>query len=108
MDEKILCAVPREFTEGEYAMIMRLEDTANDIEALIKQIGEHIDKMLQQAHEEYLRAEDRMEPQRLANAEATMSRLEKSVPQNWLNIANMELKQGMMALRRALAQPTNF
>lgn len=77
--------------------------TAN-VELLINTVAETIMMQMQLAEMDMKSGE----PNRIILAEEAFARMEKAMPQNWTDIANQQLRQGFMCLRRALEQPTSF
>lgn len=80
----------RELTQVEIDLMNRIKALGPQIEAVLADVADHVASQSEQA--------DRDEAQRLMLAD----------PDRWVEVAQTNLQQGLMALTRAVAQPTFF
>lgn len=80
----------RELTQAEIDLMNRIKALGPQIEEVLIAVGEHVAGQSEAA--------DREEALRLIDAD----------PDRWLEVAQTNLQQGLMALTRAVAQPTFF
>ena len=88
----------RELSQGEIDLMNRIKAFGPQLEALVQDINAHIAGQLEAAHGAALGEADVDECRRLSNAE----------PTRWSEVGRTDLQTGLMALTRAVAQPTFF
>ena len=81
-----------------------IDAVAANVQMLINNIAQAIELQLEQAQEDYKSGD----PNRIILAEELFAKVEKAMPQQWVDIANMNLRQGFANLRRALELDTRF
>lgn len=84
----------RTLTDAEVGLINDIKRTGGLIEELVVRVREHVKAQGTAAHI----APDRAESDRIKSAE----------PGRWAAIGSTHLQEGLMALTRAVAQPTNY
>lgn len=91
--------------EGQRAQLHNLiEQVGGNIESLINGVASYTDACAKVAEDDFKTGN----PNLIIKAEEDFARLEKAAPQNWVDISNLDLRRGLMALRRALYQTTSF
>lgn len=80
----------RELSQVEIDLMNRIKEFGPQLQTLIDELHEHIKQQYEGATKE--------EDQRLMNAN----------PGRWVNVGATDLQKGLMALTRAVAQPTFF
>ena len=84
----------RKLSEAEVIMINRIKAVGDCIEALIVEVQHDL---LAQASKA-----------RVGFEHAEMARIEQAQPARWMSIARTDFQTALMALVRAVAQPSNF
>lgn len=87
----------RELSEEDIRLMNRVKSLGPLIEEVIAEVQMHIDAQLEPIGLP-LNEEQRAE----------LSRLTRAEPDEWVGVARRQLQQGLMALTRAVAQPTFF
>lgn len=87
----------RELSQEEIDLMNEIKATGEQLEKLIEKVSGHIENQAEQAFVIKIDSD---------NAEAV--RVMKADPRKWAHIAEDHLQQGLMALTRAVAQPTSF
>lgn len=83
----------RELTQGEIDLMNAIKTKGLELDALIGRVHEHLQGQIVDA----------------ANGDQDeASRLDAAQPQRWTAIARTDFQTGLMALTRAVAQPTFF
>lgn len=88
----------RELSQGEIDLMNRIKSFGPQLERLVQDINNHIAGQSAEATGETLGDANVDECRRLSNAE----------PMRWSEIGRTDLQTGLMALTRAVAQPTFF
>lgn len=88
----------RELNEAEIALMNRVKALGPEIDAVIKDVKEHVSKQAQVVHDMPAGDTRDTEAQRLSMAE----------PMRWASEGKTDLQKGLMSLTRAIAQPTFF
>lgn len=87
----------RDLTQDEIDLMNRIKALGAEFEAVYRQVHEHIDQQHIAMHEA---------PKEAGDDEA--ARLSSAEPKRWAAIAKTDIQTGLMALTRAVAQPTSF
>ncbi|WP_335983626.1 DUF7681 family protein [Acinetobacter haemolyticus] len=84
----------RDLTQEEIDLLNEIKSQGESLEVLTNKLRDHILNQFQTAFD----FDDAVEDQRLIKAQ----------PERWLNTGITNIQQGLMALTRAVGQPTNF
>jgi len=87
----------RDLNEAEIALMNKIKAMGPQLHELLEEVTDHILSQQRRA----------VNPSLDANS-SEMRRLEDATPERWTHIAGTHLQQGLMALTRAVAQPTFF
>ena len=82
----------RELTQAEIDLMNRIKAQGALLEQLVTDVRDHIDQQMIDSYSD--------------NAE--LDRIIEANPDRWVGIAMTDLQTGLMALTRAVAQPTTF
>ena len=93
----------RELSQEEIDLMNEIKATGEQLEKLIEKVSGHIENQVMQAF--VIDADSSMTID-CDNAEVV--RITKADPRKWVRIAEDHLQQGLMALTRAVEQPTSF
>ena len=88
----------RELTQVEIDLMNRIKAQGSILQALIRDVQDHLDSQIDLAA-----AEDASE-----TGSEEFNRIVDANPDRWVEIATTDLQTGLMALTRAVAQPTTF
>lgn len=88
----------RDFSQEELDLMNEIKKQGQVLEDLVKKLRERGNSQFIEAKNHGVETEDWSENHRLLQAR----------PLRWINIAEDHLQQGLMALTRAVAQPTTF
>jgi len=94
----------RELTEDEIALMNRIKAVGADLE----QIGADVKSHIHQQSLAALNATVSPDAGRAEAGNAEQKRITRAQPGRWAHIADTHFQQGLMALTRAVAQPTSF
>lgn len=106
----------RDLTQAEIDMMNKIKAHAAAIESLLAEVQAHINGCFKST-EQYISLEEEaaLDPTdaptgmvKTPAAEAEWNRLIAAEPHRWLGEAKTDLQTGLMALTRAVAQPTTF
>lgn len=86
----------RELSEREVVLMNKIKAQGNELNNLIEEVKVHI-------HNQMVAADTND-----AIDDGEIERLRDAEPYRWAAIACTDIQQGLMALTRAVAQPTNF
>lgn len=81
----------RELSAEEIALMNEIKAKGEELRALLEMVAVHVDKQIMDSR-------DPDEVQRLA----------QTTPGRWISMAKTDFQTGLMALTRAVAQPTSF
>ncbi|MEX5365667.1 hypothetical protein WCE00_01640 [Acinetobacter haemolyticus] len=84
----------RDLTQPEIDLLNEIKSVGENLQVLAEKIANHVSQQYQTAFDNSDAAEDQ--------------RLTKAQPDRWINTGVTHLQQGLMALTRAVGQPTNF
>lgn len=84
----------RELSQEEIDLMNEIKAFGPQLEALLQKVEEHTHRQIDVAND--------------ANDGDEWARLDAATPRRWLAIARTDLQTGLMALTRAVAQPTFF
>ncbi|MBP8005377.1 MAG: hypothetical protein KAZ18_00515 [Acinetobacter sp.] len=84
----------RDLSQAEIDLLNEIKSQGESLEVLTNKLRDHICDQFQTAFDN----DDADEDQRLIKAQ----------PERWLNAGITNIQQGLMALTRAVGQPTNF
>lgn len=87
----------RDLSQGEIDLMNRIKEFGPQLQTLISDLGSHLQ------HQEGIVDSVETEEGRLERA-----RLDQADPWRWLQTGRTDLQKGLMALTRAVAQPTFF
>lgn len=90
----------RELSQQEIDLMNEIKALGPQIEAVLKKVGNHVQKQTQAC------VTWDMEP--IVHNQDELARLTEAEPERWTSIAQTNLQTGLMALTRAVAQPTFF
>lgn len=93
-----------DFEKQQQVVLEMVGAVAANMQQVLDAVAQTINLQLQLAEQDYKSGD----PDRIIRAEETFARFDKAMPQQWTDIAHMDLKRGFMCLRRALTQPTEF
>lgn len=82
----------RDLSAGEIALMNEIKAKGQELEQLVEKVGDHL------ADQDHASKTDPSENARIGDAQ----------PRRWVAIAKTDLQTGLMALTRAVAQPTTF
>lgn len=82
----------RDLTQGEIDLMNEIKAKGQELEALVEKVRTHINGQLAP----------------VGRVEAEYDRLKAAEPGRWASIARTDFQTGLMALTRAVAQPTSF
>ena len=85
----------RELTQADIDMMNTIKAMGPQLEELLAKVGGHLKDARHAAHE-------------LADQGVENSRMDRAQPERWAAIARTHFQEGLMALTRAVAQPTFF
>lgn len=88
----------RDLSQVETDLINEIKAKGAELGALVEKLFDHTRQQIADANAHGAATGDFTEFQRLTNAE----------PHHWVSTGSTNLQQGLMALTRAVAQPTNF
>lgn len=88
----------RELTETEIDLMNQIKAKGVELGRLVDFLRDHASKQFVKSNEHGAETDDWSEHDRLITAQ----------PSRWIDIAETNLQQGLMALTRAVAQPTTF
>lgn len=93
----------RDLSADEIALINRIKAHGEETKRLIEEIGDHL-------RSQYLRSHGLDDPGKEITYEQReeIARIGNARPMTWKNRAEEHLQIGLMALTRAVAQPTGF
>lgn len=86
----------RELTQTEIDLMNRIKALGLEFEAVYRDVRYHVDEQHAAMNEP------------TAIADAVADRLSTAEPKRWASIAKTDIQTGLMALTRAVAQPTTF
>lgn len=87
----------RELSEADIALMNKIKEFGPLLEEVIAEVNSHVQS--QRAH-----AKDDGAPDNTV----AQARLDRAQPERWASIARTHFQEGLMALTRAVAQPTFF
>lgn len=93
----------RELSQTEIDLMNKIKAKGVDLEDLLQEIKMHVAEQTGDA-----RAESKNHPGYPYGSSGEEERLQNADPNRWLSIARTDLQTGLMALTRAVAQPTTF
>lgn len=88
----------RDLSQAEIDLMNKIKDKGKELEALVEEVRQHANSQYEAAKRIAATSSNVSELDRLADAQ----------PPRWASIAETNLQQGLMALTRAVAQPTTF
>lgn len=94
----------RELTQHEIDLMNRIKAAGAVLEAITKEVKQHTDKSSLEA----LNKTCSTDVDEAHAGSAEQSRIQRAQPGRWTAIAETHFQQGLMALTRAVAQPTTF
>ena len=102
-DQK-LADMQTQMAEREAQIRANITAVGENLQMVVNQVADFLQAAMANAEADYKSGH----PNRIIAAEEAFARFEKGLPQSWCDIANMNLRQGMANLRRALDCPTEF
>ena len=97
----------RELSQADIDMMNAIKAMGPQIETLLAAVGEHIAQCRHPALTE-ADAQADLEGRPRPDFNATRERIDRAQPERWAAIARTHFQEGLMALTRAVAQPTFF
>lgn len=97
----------RELTQAETDMMNTIEAMGPQLETLLTVVGKHIAECRHPALTEADALAD-LEGRPRPDFNMTRARIDRAQPERWAAIARTHFQEGLMALTRAVAQPTFF
>lgn len=94
----------RELTAGEIALMNRIKALGAELEQVGADVKVHLDRQARDA----LNATCALAPDAAEAGHAEQARIARAKPGRWAAIADTHFQQGLMALTRAVAQPTTY
>lgn len=88
----------RELNAEEIALMNRIKALGPEIDAVIKDVKDHVAKQAAKVHD--------LSPGEARDSEA--QRLSQAEPMRWASEGKTDLQKGLMSLTRSIAQPTFF
>lgn len=98
----------RELSQAEIDLMNDIKATGPQLQALLERVTEHVRQQRQAVHINFDAAKSLDSVGGPSAAQAEWNRLDDAAPERWTHIAGTHLQQGLMALTRAVAQPTFF
>lgn len=92
----------RELSQPEIDLMNKIKQVGPQVESLMREVDAHIRSQFAQLPDDI--SEQPADHPLMAEA----MRLHEADPMRWLDIAQTNMQQGLMALTRAVAQPTFF
>ncbi len=84
----------RDLSQAEIDLLNEIKAKSEELEALYRMVFAHVGAQRLESEDNSTPDEDR--------------RLNAAQPERWMNIGRTHLQEGLMALTRAVAQPTHF
>ena len=97
----------RELSQSDIDMMNVIKAMGPQMEELLAKVGDHIAQCRQPALTEADALAD-LEGRPRPDFNATRERIDRAQPERWAAIARTHFQEGLMALTRAVAQPTFF
>ena len=97
----------RELSQAEIDMMNTIKAMGPQMEELLAKVGEHLAQCRQPALTEADALAD-LEGRPRPDFNMTRARIDRAQPERWAAIARTHFQEGLMALTRAVAQPTFF
>jgi hypothetical protein len=97
----------RELSQAEIDMMNTIKSMGPQMEELLAKVGEHLAQCRQPALTEADALAD-LEGRPRPDFNMTRARIDRAQPERWAAIARTHFQEGLMALTRAVAQPTFF
>lgn len=97
----------RELSQADIDMMNTIKAMGPQMEMLLASVGEHIAQCRHPALTEADALAD-LEGRPRPDFNATRERIDRAQPERWAAIARTHFQEGLMALTRAVAQPTFF
>lgn len=85
----------RELSQADIDMMNTIKGMGPQMEELLAQVASHVQEQRKAAHD-------------AGDQGVENSRMDRAQPERWAAIARTHLQEGLMALTRAVAQPTFF
>ena len=90
----------RELSQDEIDLMNEIKALGPQIEAVLKKVSNHVQKQIQ--------ASITMDMVPIVHSRDELDRMTEAEPERWTSIAQTNFQTGLMALTRAVAQPTFF
>ena len=97
----------RELSQTDIDMMNTIKAMGPQMEELLAKVGEHLAQCRQPALTEADALAD-LEGRPRPDFNMTRARIDRAQPERWAAIARTHFQEGLMALTRAVAQPTFF
>ena len=97
----------RELSQADVDMMNTIKAMGPQMEELLAKVGEHLAQCRQPALTEADALAD-LEGRPRPDFNMTRARIDRAQPERWAAIARTHFQEGLMALTRAVAQPTFF
>jgi hypothetical protein len=97
----------RELSQADIDMMNTIKSMGPQMEELLAKVGEHLAQCRQPALTEADALAD-LEGRPRPDFNMTRARIDRAQPERWAAIARTHFQEGLMALTRAVAQPTFF
>lgn len=97
----------RELSQADIDMMNTIKAMGPQMEELLAKVGDHIAQCRQPALTEADALAD-LEGRPRPDFNMTRARIDRAQPERWAAIARTHFQEGLMALTRAVAQPTFF
>ena len=97
----------RELSQADTDMMNTIKAMGPQMEELLAKVGEHLAQCRQPALTEADALAD-LEGRPRPDFNMTRARIDRAQPERWAAIARTHFQEGLMALTRAVAQPTFF
>jgi len=97
----------RELSQADIDMMNTIKAMGPQMEELLAKVGEHLAQCRQPALTEADALAD-LEGRPRPDFNMTRARIDRAQPERWAAIARTHFQEGLMALTRAVAQPTFF
>jgi hypothetical protein len=91
----------RQLSEAEAALINEIKAKGAEIEALLAKVDDHLT-------DQYLAAKDTSKDDSPFDLPEEIKRIDRAQPRRWAAIGRTHFQEGLMALTRAVAQPSSF
>lgn len=96
----------RNLSPVEVSLINTIKEHGMSLNQLVLMVTSHVDD--QRHATDGIDHEDDMVPERTLAQEQELARINRAEPNRWANIARTHFQEGLMALTRAVAQPSDF